>query len=39
VIGNQRFIATLDLDGSRDSLQDIYNESAANVVGIDFDYR
>ena len=39
LIGNQRFILTLDLDGSRDSLGTPINDSAANVVGVDFDYR
>ena len=39
LIGNQRFILNLDLDGSHDSLEEPYNDSAANVVGVDFDYR
>ena len=39
LFGNEIFISTLDLDGSHDSLGGPYNDSAAHVVGVDFDYR
>lgn len=39
LIGNQRFISTVDLNGRRASLGGPYNDSAAIVVGVDFDYR
>ena len=39
LIGNQRFISTVDLNGRQTSLGGPYNDSAAIVVGVDFDYR
>ena len=39
LIGNQRFILTVDLNGRHANLGTPYNDSAANVVGVDFDYR
>ena len=39
LIGNQRFILTVDLNGRHASLGVVYNDSGANVVGVDFDYR
>ena len=39
LIGNQRFILTVDLNGRFASLGVVYNDSGANVVGVDFDYR
>ena len=39
LIGNQRFILTVDLNGRFTSLGVVYNDSGANVVGVDFDYR